>query len=91
MLVTTYVHVMGLGPTPQDVDTLGLKCYTPTRLQMEIIARTKVESENAALEQSVLQLQAQIQQRVEQDRRSEEPMSHHGSTTLHVCPFIPFF
>jgi hypothetical protein len=61
---------MGLGPTPQDVGTPGLKCYKPTRLQIEIIARTKVESEKAAL---------------------EEPSSHHGSTTLHVCLYIPIF
>jgi hypothetical protein len=86
-----YVRVMGLGPTPQDVGTLGLKCYKPTRLQIEIIARTKVESEKAALEERVLQLQAQIEQRVQQDRASEEPLSHHGSTTLHVCLYIPNF
>jgi hypothetical protein len=59
-----YVHVIGLGPTLQDVGTQGLKCYKPTRLQMEIIAHMKVESEKAALEQHVLQLQAQIEQRV---------------------------
>jgi hypothetical protein len=82
---------MGLGPTPQDVGTPGLKCYTPTRLQMEVIAHTKVESEKAALEQRVLQLQAQIEKRVEQDRASEEPMPHHGSTTLHVYLYIPIF
>lgn len=29
------VRVLGLGPTPQEVGTPGLKCYTPTRLQME--------------------------------------------------------
>jgi hypothetical protein len=40
---------MGLGPTPQDASTPGLKCYKPSRLQMGIIARTKVESEKAAL------------------------------------------
>jgi hypothetical protein len=45
---------MGLGPTPQDVGTPGLKCYKPTRLQMEIIARTEVESEKDALEEHVL-------------------------------------
>jgi hypothetical protein len=45
---------MGLGPTPQDVGTLGLKCYKPTRLQIEIIARTKVQSEKATLEERVL-------------------------------------
>jgi hypothetical protein len=29
-----YVRGLGLGPTPQDVGTPGLKCYAPTRLQM---------------------------------------------------------
>jgi hypothetical protein len=82
---------MGLGPTPQDVGTPGLKCYKPTRLQMEIIAPTEVESEKDALEEHVLQLQAQIEQRVQQDRASEEPLSHHGSTTLHACLYIPIF
>jgi hypothetical protein len=41
---------MGLGPTPQEVGTPGLKCYVPTRLQMEIFARMKAESDKVALE-----------------------------------------
>jgi hypothetical protein len=45
-----YILVMGLGPTPQEVGTLGLKCCAPTRLQMEIFARMKAESDKAALE-----------------------------------------
>ena len=35
------VRVLGLGPTPQDVGTPGLKSYKPTRLQMEVLARKK--------------------------------------------------
>jgi hypothetical protein len=46
-----YIRVLGLGPTPQDVSTPGLKCYAPTRLQMENFARMKAESDKAALEQ----------------------------------------
>jgi hypothetical protein len=42
---------LGLGLTPQDVGTPGLKCYTPTRLQMEVLARKKVEREVVALQQ----------------------------------------
>jgi hypothetical protein len=49
---------MGLGPTPQDVGTPGLKCYKPTRLKMEIIVRTKVGSEKTPLEERILKLQA---------------------------------
>jgi hypothetical protein len=74
-----YICVMGLGPTPQDVGTPGLKCYAPTRLQMEIFARMKAESDKAALEQRVLELQAQMEQKT-QGRPSEEPMSQHDST-----------
>ena len=73
---------MGLGPTPQDIATPGLKSYTATRLQMEIPARTKVQSEKAALEQCVLELQTQIEQRAQPDRASEEPMSHRDSTSF---------
>jgi hypothetical protein len=74
-----YIRVMGLGPTPQDVGTPGLKCYAPTRLQMEIFARMKAESDKAALEQQVLELHAQMEQKT-QGGPSEEPMSQHGST-----------
>ncbi|XP_020400032.1 uncharacterized protein [Zea mays] len=78
-----YVRLMGLGPTPQDVGTPGLKCYAPTRLQMEVMARKKAESDRDALEQRVFELQAQMEQRAQQDRAS--PMSQHGSTSrLHL-------
>jgi cell division protein FtsN len=59
-----------------------LNSYTATRLQIEILARTKVQSEKAALEQRVLELQTQIKQRAQPNRASEEPMSHHGSTSF---------
>lgn len=78
-----YVRLMGLGSTPQDVGTPGLKCYAPTRLQMEVMARKKAESDRDALEQRVFELQAQMEQRAQQDRAS--PMSQHGSTSrLHL-------
>ena len=48
------VRALGLGPTPQDVGVAGLKCYTPTRFQMEVLARKKAESMNEALEQRTL-------------------------------------
>jgi hypothetical protein len=72
---------MGLGPTPQDVSTPGLKCYKPSRVQMDIIAHTKVESEKAALEERVLQLQAQIEQRVQQTGQVKSPC--HTMVLLH--------
>jgi hypothetical protein len=76
------VRVLGLGPTPQDVGTPGLKCYTPTRLQMEVLARKKLQSEKAALEQRIADMQAEIQnQRMERDRQNVEIASHNGSNS----------
>ncbi|XP_025813959.1 uncharacterized protein LOC112891337 [Panicum hallii] len=46
---------------------------------MEIFARERAESEKAALEQRVRELQDQLEQRAVQDRASEEPRSQHGS------------
>ncbi|XP_020399890.1 uncharacterized protein [Zea mays] len=76
-----YIRAVGLGPTPQDIGTPGLKGYAPTRLQMEILARTKAEKDKAALEKRILQLQAEIEERAQLDRASEGPMSQHGSTS----------
>ena len=45
------VRVLGLGPTPQDVGTPGLKSYKPTRLQMEVLARKRAEREIVDLQQ----------------------------------------
>jgi hypothetical protein len=61
--------------TPQEVGTLGLKCYAPTRLQMEIFAHMKSESDKAALEQWLLELQSQMNQKAQQGIPSKEPMS----------------
>ena len=49
-----HVRALGLGPTPKDVGIAGLKCYTPTRFQMEVLACKKAESRNDALEQRTL-------------------------------------
>ncbi|GJN32080.1 hypothetical protein PR202_gb20554 [Eleusine coracana subsp. coracana] len=83
-----YVRVLGLGPTPQDIVTPGLKYYAPTRLQMEIFGHKQAEREKAALEEHVDQLQARIsliEQRTQQDRASVEPNSQHGSTSIPIC------
>ncbi|WVZ49389.1 hypothetical protein U9M48_000755, partial [Paspalum notatum var. saurae] len=73
------VRVLGLCPTPQDV---GTPWYTPTRLQMEVLARKKLQSEKAALEQRIADMQAEIQnQRMERDRQNVEIASHNGSNS----------
>ena len=77
-----YIRVVGLGPTPQDIGTPGLKGYAPTRLQMEILARTKVQSEKAALEERVLELQTQIEQRAQPDQAMKS--SCHIAALLHL-------
>jgi hypothetical protein len=56
------VRVLGLGPTPQDVHTLGLKSYTSTKLQMEVLAHKKVEREKAALEQRIAEMEKEMQE-----------------------------
>jgi len=43
------VRVLGLGPTPQSVGTPGVKSYTPTRIQMEVLDRRNAEVEQATL------------------------------------------
>ena len=45
------VRVLGLGPTPHDISTPGLKSYIPIRLQMEVLARKRAEREIVALQQ----------------------------------------
>lgn len=73
---------MGLGPTPQDIGTPGLKGYTPTRLQMEVLARKKAESEKAALEQCIADLQAELEEeRMARDIQNLENVSHNGSNS----------
>ena len=49
-----HVRVLGLGSTPQDISTPGLKSYIPTRLQMEVLARKRVEREIVALQQRLV-------------------------------------
>ena len=66
------VRVLGLGPTPQDVGTPGLKSYKPTRLQMEVLAHKKGERENTALQQRIAEMEEDM-----------EIMSQHGSNSRH--------
>ena len=67
------VRALGLGPTPQDIGTPGLKCYKPTRLQMEVLARKKVESDKASLERRIQELEEKLDEaRIVQQRRNME-------------------
>jgi len=76
------VHALGLGPTPQDIGTPGLKCYNPTRLQMEVLARKKVESDKASLERRIQELEEELHEaRIVQERRNMEIASHNGSNS----------
>jgi hypothetical protein len=75
------VRVLGLGPTPQDIGTPGLRSYTPTRLQMEVLARKKAESEKAALEQRIAEMEEKMQE--QRMGRDVEIISHDGSNTRH--------
>ncbi|CAD6268749.1 unnamed protein product [Miscanthus lutarioriparius] len=84
-----HVRALGLGPTPQDGCIAGLKCYTPTRFQMEVLARKKAESRSEALEQRLTQMEAQMQmmeKRFAQERRNIEVMSQNGSNSQCVSP-----
>lgn len=74
------VRVLGLGPTPQDIGVSGLKSYVPTRLQMEVLARKKAESEKSALEQRIMEME---QEMIEQQRQIVENISQHGSNSRH--------
>ena len=40
-----HVRVLGLGSTPQDISTPGLKSYIPTRLQMAVLARKRASND----------------------------------------------
>ena len=76
------VRALGLGPTPQDVGTPGLKCYTPTRLQMEGLARKKAECEKVALQQRITELEQQMQEeRMARELQDVELISHNGSNS----------
>ncbi|CAN6219876.1 unnamed protein product [Urochloa humidicola] len=74
------VRGLGLGPTPQDVGTPGLRAYTPTRLQMEVLARKKLENEKAALEQRIAEMEtAYEEERIA--RHNAEMLSQNGSNS----------
>ena len=71
------VRVLGLGPTPQEIGTPGLKALMSTRMQMEIFSRQKAESRNRTLEQRIVELE---EERIAQ-RTNVEVLSQHGSNS----------
>jgi hypothetical protein len=78
------VRVLGVGPTPQDIGTPELKSYVPTRIQMEVLACEKAESERAALQQRVKELEEQmLEESLARERQNHESNSQHGSNSRH--------
>jgi hypothetical protein len=67
----------GFRTNSQNISTLGLRSYTPIRLQMEVLARKKAEREKAALEQHIIEMEEKIQeQRMAHELRDVEIISH---------------
>ena len=64
------VRILGLGPTPQEVGTPGLKALMSTRMQMEIVARQNAESKNRANSRQYAQ-----------GRTNVEVLPQHGSNS----------
>jgi hypothetical protein len=72
------VRVLGLGPTPQEIGTPGLRALMSTRMQMEIFARQKAKSRNRTLEQHIVELE---EERIAQGRTNAKVLSQHGSNS----------
>jgi hypothetical protein len=75
------VRCLGLGPTPQDIGAPGLKAYSSTRLQIQILARQKAESDNLVLRQSILEMQQREEQMMAREFLNVETNSQHGSNS----------
>ena len=70
------VHVLGLGPTPQSVGTLGVKSYTPTRIQMEVLDRRNAKADQATLRQRIVELEEKLlEERLVHERSNMENIS----------------
>jgi hypothetical protein len=54
------VHVLGLGPTPQDMGTPGTRGKVSTRVLVEMVARREAEHRMSTLEEQMQQMQQQI-------------------------------
>nr|XP_034574278.1 uncharacterized protein LOC117838379 [Setaria viridis] len=74
------VRGLGLGPTPQEVGTPGLRNYKPTRLQMEILARKKLEIEKNTLERRIVEME-EAHEEERMARHNADHLSQHGSNS----------
>ena len=75
------VRCLGLGPTPQDIGPLGLKAYSSTKLQIQVLARQKAERDNLVLRKSISEMQEREEQRMAQEFLNIKTNSHHGSNS----------
>jgi hypothetical protein len=75
------VRCLGLGPTPQDIGTPGLKAYSSTKLQIQVLARQKAERDNLVLRKSISEMQEREEQRMAQEFLNIKTNSHHGSNS----------
>ena len=76
------VRVLGLGPPPQSVGTPGVKSYTPTRIQMEVLARRNTEAEQEALRQRIVELEEKLlEEMLAHERSNMENISQNGSNS----------
>ncbi|XP_021306125.1 uncharacterized protein LOC110431371 [Sorghum bicolor] len=81
------VRCLGLGPTPQDIGTPGLKAYSSTKLQIQVLARQQAESENLVLQQRILEMQEREEQSMARESPNVETNSHNGSNSRkHMSP-----
>ena len=84
------VHVLGLGPTPQDVGTPGTRGKVSTRVLVEMVARREAEHRMSTLEeqmQQMMQRMNQMQQMMPPSQGGhnlEAPTSQHGSNSRQV-------
>ncbi|WVZ93602.1 hypothetical protein U9M48_039569 [Paspalum notatum var. saurae] len=63
-----YVRIVGLGPTPADLDMPGAKKCTSTRLQMEIEAHQQSEKKVEALESRLDNMQQLLEKLLQQQQ-----------------------
>lgn len=80
------VRVLGLGPTPQEVGTPGLKAPMSIRMQMEIWARQEAEAKSRVYEQRIAELK---EERMARERANLEVLSQHGSNSRQYATPTP--
>ena len=71
-----YVRVVGLGPSPADLEMPGARKYTSTRLQMEIEARRESDRKVEDLTNRLDIIQQTLDRLIQQQNANSTP---HGS------------